>query len=66
VPPAFGLFQQFQTEYRTEPGELYVEESEADPLPSSTAIRVGDPVYAFFPDPDPADEPADGDSKDEG
>lgn len=66
VSPAFGLFQQFQTEYKTESGELYVEESEADPLPSSTAIRVGDPVYAFLPDPDPADKSTDGDSQDKG
>jgi hypothetical protein len=64
VAPAFGLFQQFQTEYKTEPGELYVDESEADPLPSSAAIRVGDPVYAFFPDPKPVEEASSSDSED--
>ena len=49
------LFQQFQTEYRTEPGELNIEEDEADPLPSGSAIRVGDPVYITLPDKE--DEP---------
>src|SRR3954454_21273085 len=63
VSPAFGLFQQFQTEYKTEPGELYVDESEAEPLPSSTAIRVGDPVYAVIPDPEPSGEVPPSDSK---
>ena len=62
VSPAFGLFQQFQTEYKTEAGELYVDESEADPLPSSTAIRIGDPVYAFLPDPESAEQSSAGDS----
>jgi len=66
VSPAFGLFQQFQTEYKTEPGELYVDESEAEPLPSSTAIRVGDPVYAVIPDPEPSGEVPPSDSKDQG
>jgi hypothetical protein len=54
------LFQQFQTEYRTEPGELEIEEAEANPLPSGTAIRVGDPVYITLPDEE--DKPEDASS----
>jgi len=52
------LFQQFQTEYRTDPGELDIEEDEADPLPSGTAIRVGDPVYLTLPDEEDATDDA--------
>lgn len=46
-----NLFQQFQTEYRTERGHLNIDEGDVDPFPSGSAIRVGDPVYVTVPDP---------------
>jgi hypothetical protein len=66
VAPAMGLLQQFQTEYKTELEDLYVDDSVVEPLPSGSAIRVGDPVYVTIPDPEPAEEAPASDSTDQG